>query len=101
MDDLINFFSEDLSWKYEGACVNAPIDLFFDGYLKDSDVAASVDDLCSSCPVKQECMKYAKKTEATGVWSGMYLQQGKYHRGSNNHKPKSQMLAEEKEYKNA
>lgn len=39
-------------------------------------------EICSSCPVRQECLADAKKLpKIFGVWGGYYFKEGSRHRG--------------------
>lgn len=85
------------AWRKKAQCLNLDVDLFFDEYEDDPEVANFVDSVCHSCPVREECLKYAVENSASGVHGGMYLMLGEYSRSRNTHKPKKQMR-EETEY---
>lgn len=99
--DSIDFDSETMRWKKQAACQDLPLNFFFDDYENETDVAKYVDNICNACPVKQQCLKSAIDTDATGVWSGKYLVLGKYSRSRNTHKPRVQMTKEEQEVNDA
>lgn len=50
---------------------------FFDRYLQSEETMLEVQNLCSLCPVKIQCINYGIYTKATGVWGGRWLQNGK------------------------
>lgn len=66
-----NFFGGPLpdGWQEEAACRDADIELFFS--LDDDDQRAA-QELCRSCPVQQECLRFAlENREMYGIWGGM------------------------------
>jgi len=97
--DSIDFHLEAEQWKLEGACVNKPVDLFFDYYEDYPEVAKRVDTMCAECPVREQCLEYGIENDESGVWAGRYLVLGKYSRSRNSHKPRPQMSEEEQEVK--
>lgn len=60
--------TEDLDWMNSMACKDAdPDDLFLDGAAQSKGKR-----VCAPCPVKAECLAYAKgRGIAHGVWGGM------------------------------
>ena len=50
----------------KGACIGADSRIF-DDYSKHHDLAAKV---CSSCPIRQQCLNWAIENEQYGFWAG-------------------------------
>lgn len=66
-----SFFGAPLpdAWQEDAACRDADIGLFFS--LDDDDQRAA-QELCRSCPVQQECLRFAlENREMYGIWGGM------------------------------
>ncbi|HUD81709.1 MAG TPA: WhiB family transcriptional regulator [Patescibacteria group bacterium] len=58
----------DISWKRRGACRGIDPDLFYPVKESDADDARQV---CSGCPVREQCLEYAlAANEKYGVWGG-------------------------------
>lgn len=68
-------------------CTNLPLHLFFETYENNPIKAAEVDGECYSCPVMKDCRDFGVRTNATGVFGGVYLVLGKFNRTKNAHKP--------------
>jgi len=61
----------DEGWREQAACGGADTDLFFPAGEEDA-LVAEAREICESCPVKDECLRYALATNQTeGVWGGM------------------------------
>lgn len=60
--------NEDTAWIKRGSCVGAT-HLFFPG-KSSSWKTAEAKRLCSTCPVRKQCLEYALKYSPTGVWGG-------------------------------
>lgn len=59
---------DPMEWKELAACKNVPTRLFFPGQGEPNEIALRV---CRSCPVTQECLKFALDNyERFGVWGG-------------------------------
>lgn len=94
-----------MTWQKEALCEGDSDDLaydpaFFENYENDLAVREKVDDLCSDCPVKKQCLATAISwsatgVPATGVFGGIYLELGYYDRMFNKHKPLQQRKQEE------
>jgi hypothetical protein len=55
--------------------------LFFDDYEKSSEVQLFVDDVCSSCVVRKQCLEYAEEQNLEGgVFGRKYFKQGSKNR---------------------
>lgn len=75
-----------MSWEDDGLCRGTAqprksngdvVDWFFDTYEKDAQTRVQVKELCNSCPVQVAC-HYTGTTEGySGVWGGVYLENGK------------------------
>lgn len=71
------------TWKDNALCVNAPIEWFFEDYDKN---AKEVDELCSVCPVRIQCLKEAIFNKDIGCHGGIYFNSGKPDKYKNSHK---------------
>lgn len=60
-------------WQREAACYRLGYDNFFPNGIEEARCKIpKAKDVCSSCPVKAECLKFAIETESVhGVWGGM------------------------------
>ena len=75
------------SWKNDGLCIIVDdTEIFFDKYENNPDLRPAVDELCSVCPVRKQCLAFGVSRKESGVWGGVYLDQGKISREFNNHK---------------
>lgn len=60
------------------ACKSAPSSVFFprvegrSGRVSRSELAEA-NLYCSSCPIRQECLEYACRTDSVGIWGGRFL----------------------------
>lgn len=60
-----------MAWQQAAACIGADPEWFFS---PDPVETAAARSLCSSCPVKAECLAHAEGTpESAGVWGGVDL----------------------------
>jgi hypothetical protein len=82
-------------------CEGLDPNLFFDSYeesvLSNKVLARQVDKTyCFQCPVMQQCLESGIKSKSTGVWGGVYLDEGKVSRKYNQHKSSAdwQLIAE-------
>lgn len=58
----------DRSWLDRAACIDTPVDVFFPTDKADATPAKQV---CETCPVIEECLRYAVAAgETQGVWGG-------------------------------
>jgi hypothetical protein len=89
------FNPDDVEWQDLALCRNNElhVDFFFNYYEQDITVRQNIDELCKSCPVRNECLDEGIFSNAIGVWGGVYLNNGRYDKQRNNHKP----LAEQQE----
>lgn len=73
-------------WTKDALCLNMDTNLFFDTYENNDDVAVGVDIMCSRCPVRRRCFSYGVSNKETGVWGGVYFQNGLISSEFNRHK---------------
>ena len=62
------------------------VELFFDKYEEDSDMAKVVDNICLTCPAMVECFNHGTTNSEWGVWGGVYLVDGEISSARNAHK---------------
>jgi hypothetical protein len=62
-----------MGWQSEAACRSYPIDYFF--HNEAEVVSDSVRELCTACPVREECLNLAIATDSTGIWAGTTTEQ--------------------------
>lgn len=77
-------------WKDEALCKGLDTNLFFDDYEEDVKVRPAIDALCNQCPVARQCFAVGISQKATGVWGGVYLDNGKISREFGRHRTKQQ-----------
>lgn len=81
---------EDLRWYHLAACngsvTSVENDIFFDVYESDQVAAIQTDQMCLHCPVVKQCLQYAVENKMTGVWGGIYLNNGRTDKKYNVHK---------------
>lgn len=68
--------SEELTWEDLALCKNMDLNLFFDLYESDPEVARATDQHCLACPVMKQCGDFARKNKQEGVWGGVYWTPG-------------------------
>lgn len=78
----------DQRWKDNAACLNFDIELFFDKYEENLEIRPQIDEFCRECPVRKICFASGISEKNTGVWGGIYLDQGDISREFNRHKTK-------------
>lgn len=79
---------QNQSWKDQGSCLNYDVNLFFDTYEDNETLRPAIDKLCSECPIAKTCFAVAISNKETGVWGGVYLENGRVSREFNRHKSK-------------
>lgn len=72
-------------------CEGLDQNLFFDSYeesvLDGTGLAGMVDKTyCFPCPLLQKCLESGIKSKSSGVWGGVYLDEGKVSKKYNAHK---------------
>ncbi len=78
--------SDNLKWYQLAACSGADINLFYDTYEMDNQIALQVDQMCLHCPVIKQCYNEGTTNKEKGVWGGIYLDLGRIDKENNNHK---------------
>jgi len=89
MSDILNNLGvdrDDLSWWNLALCQNMDVNLFFDKYEADSEIAKNIDEACISCPVNKICYETGVDKNEYGVWGGIYLNSGSVDKTRNGHK---------------
>jgi hypothetical protein len=79
---------QDQSWKNKAACLGENVDDYFDNYEEDLELRSVVDSVCRECPVRKMCFAAGVSGKETGVWGGVYFEQGDISREFNRHKAK-------------
>jgi hypothetical protein len=77
---------QDQSWKNKAACLGENVDDYFDNYEEDVELRSVVDQVCRECPIKKMCFAAGVSGKETGVWGGVYFEQGNISREFNRHK---------------
>jgi hypothetical protein len=75
-----------LEWSKKASCAGIPTEMFFEEYENDESSAKDVDLLCDTCPIQRECLSIGVGRRETGVWGGVYLQNGQISTEFNEHK---------------
>lgn len=84
--DALGLDKDNLKWYQLAACSGADIDLFYDNYESDKEVAKQIDEMCLHCPVIKQCYNEGVKNKERGVWGGIYMDLGRVDKEHNNHK---------------
>jgi hypothetical protein len=79
---------QDYSWKKKAACLGENTNDFFDSYEEDVELRSVIDKVCRECPVRKICFATGVSGKETGVWGGVYFEQGDISREFNRHKAK-------------
>lgn len=88
VDDL-GLDPDNLRWQDLGFCNNREISsLFYEDYESNPITAKYVDQICLHCPVIKYCYQSAKENKESGVWGGVYWDEGKIDDYKNSHKTK-------------
>jgi hypothetical protein len=74
------------NWKKEAACIDFDTNLFFDKYEEDLEIRPQIDEFCRDCPVRNMCFAEGVSSKESGVWGGIYLENGEISREFNRHK---------------
>jgi hypothetical protein len=59
-------------WHARGLCVGADPEIFFPSH---GDPGTQARQICASCGVRGDCLKYATETDEFGIWAGLDQQQ--------------------------
>lgn len=74
-------------WVVKGKCRSMDVEMFFDKYEEDADLAKVVDTkICLQCPVIKDCFNHGATNSEWGVWGGVYLVDGEINQLRNAHK---------------
>jgi hypothetical protein len=84
--DILGIDLEDLEWPPFALCKGLDTNTFYDLYEQDEFIAKATDELCSSCPVRKQCLRQGIENSEWGVWGGLYLVAGKPDKNRNSHK---------------
>lgn len=60
-------------WRSAAACLSADPDLFFpiSASGRALEQVAEAKAICAPCPVRRQCLAFALRTKAHGIWGGM------------------------------
>lgn len=94
---MISVDASEIQWWHLALCqgMNDPVpgaephqhdDYFFEVYEDDPEVAKVMDDICKSCPVRLMCLRDGIENKETGLWGGIYLNNGRPDLNRNAHK---------------
>lgn len=89
MSDILNNLGidpEDFDWHSLSVCRGMDVNLFYEKYENDIEVAKNIDEACLSCPVSKFCYKSGVDNNEYGVWGGVYLNAGSIDKARNAHK---------------
>ncbi|HUB42819.1 MAG TPA: WhiB family transcriptional regulator [Streptosporangiaceae bacterium] len=59
-------------WHARGMCVGADPEIFFPSR---GDPGTEARQICASCGVREDCLKYATEADELGIWAGLDQQQ--------------------------
>lgn len=89
MSDILNNLGvdpDDFDWHSLAVCRGMDVNLFYEKYENDVEVAKNIDEACLSCPVSKFCYKNGVDNNEYGVWGGVYLNSGSIDKARNAHK---------------
>jgi len=92
MSNILNDLGLDennFEWQNLAVCSGMEVNLFFDKYEIDINIAKGIDEACLSCPVSKICYETGVENNEYGVWGGIYLSAGTMDKSKNLHKTKS------------
>jgi hypothetical protein len=75
-------------WTKDASCLDMDVNMFFDKYEENKDLAVAIDNMCSICPVQRDCLAQGVSNKEWGVWGGVYLENGEISKEFNEHKTK-------------
>ena len=73
--DLLGLDEDTAEWMDLAACNGmgmGEVDYFCNAYESDKVIAASIDEMCITCPVVKSCMMAGQSNNEYGVWGGIY-----------------------------
>ena len=59
-------------WHARGLCVGADPEIFFPSH---GDPGTEARQICASCGIREDCLKYATEADEFGIWAGLDQQQ--------------------------
>ena len=89
MSDIISQLGlqhNDLKWYQIAACKDFDVNLFYDKYEADQEIAKQVDQICLHCPVINYCYIEGVANKEKGTWGGVYMDLGRIDKLNNQHK---------------
>lgn len=86
--------SEDINWEDLASCRGLGYikggrnrELFsFEEYQENQSYRNVIDTLCSHCPIQAACLMAGRENKETGIWGGIYLEDGSVSEKYNIHK---------------
>ena len=78
----------------DALCKGAPQEWFFPEFSGNHRGIRQAKQLCSTCPVSEQCLAYGMETNSSGVWGGITLD-----RGNNRRRKKSTNQQQKEETK--
>jgi hypothetical protein len=84
--DELGLDERTLSWHQLAFCKGMELNLFYEIYEDDVEIAKAMDDVCLSCPVMKECLMDAYDNKDSGLRGAIYLNNGKPDKMRNAHK---------------
>lgn len=75
-------------WKDKASCIDFDTNLFFDKYEEDETLRPAIESICEECPVRRQCFAVGVSQKETGVWGGIYLENGSISREFSRHRNK-------------
>lgn len=93
--ELLGLDEQTLSWRDLALCKRMipvrdkdgkVVDLFFEAYEEDEELAKAMDDTCLRCPVLKDCLLEGNDNKDYGLRGAIYLNNGKPDKMRNQHK---------------
>jgi hypothetical protein len=84
--DELGLDEQTLAWYQLSSCKGMDLDLFFESYESDDEIAKAMDEVCLSCPVFKDCLTSAFDYKDSGLRAAIYLTNGKTDKAKNEHK---------------
>jgi len=84
--DELGLDESTLSWYQLSSCRGMDLNLFYELYEENEEIAKAIDERCLSCPVFKECLMTATDDKDYGVRGAIYLSNGKPDKQRNAHK---------------
>ena len=76
----IPFIFQTPTFFKDALCKGAPQDWFFPEFSGNHRGIRQAKQLCSTCPVSEQCLAYGVETNSSGVWGGITLDRGNIRR---------------------